>query len=88
MADTILVLNAGSSSIKCALFRASDEMALEVHGGTIFVDPVRLDPSGLSRLAKINELAPLHEPHRPALPGAARRRKRLVFVNQNSKELC
>jgi acetate kinase len=134
VADTILVLNAGSSSIKFALFRANhgmarlaagevenigtaphliiragNKLALEqrftpgpalshevllgpvlqwveahlgenrllavghriVHGGTIFVDPVRLDPPGLSRLAKLNELAPLHEPHNLAAVHAA-----------------
>ncbi len=134
MADAILVLNAGSSSIKFALFRADDGMArvaageveniggaphltiragnkvaLEqtlapdqalshevllgavllwveehlgenrllavghriVHGGTIFFDPVRLDASALTRLAKLNGLAPLHEPHNLAAVHAA-----------------
>ena len=50
-----------------------------VHGGEAFTDPVRLDAAALTELAKLNPLAPLHEPHnlaavtailglRPALP--------------------
>ena len=134
MADAILTLNAGSSSIKFALFRAASELprlasgavenignaphliiragnavALDqnfgpdhalsheallgavlhwvedhlgqdrllavghriVHGGTEFFDPVRLDAKALSRLAKLNALAPLHEPHNLAAVHAA-----------------
>ncbi len=134
MADAVLVLNAGSSSLKFALFRAADnlprlasgavenigtaphltiraghEVALEqkftpdqalsheallgavlhwvedhlgqdrllavghriVHGGTEFFDPVRLDASVLARLARLNALAPLHEPHNLAAVHAA-----------------
>jgi acetate kinase len=134
MVDAILVLNAGSSSIKFALLPAQDgkarlasgevenigttphlkiragtEIVLEqmfapeqklsheallgavlhwvedhlgdnrllavghriVHGGTMFFDPVRLDAASLSRLAKLNELAPLHEPHNLAAVHAA-----------------
>ena len=134
MADAILVLNAGSSSIKFAvlraedglrrlasgevenigraphlIIRAGDDVMLDqtygadlvlsheallgavlrwvedhlgenrllavghriVHGGTIFFDPVRLDAPSLSRLAKLNELAPLHEPHNLAAVHAA-----------------
>ena len=134
MADAILTLNAGSSSIKFALFRAAgglprlasgavenigsaphviiragNAVALDqkfgpdhplshevllgavlhwvedhlgqdrllavghriVHGGTEFFDPVRLDAKTLSRLAKLNALAPLHEPHNLAAVHAA-----------------
>ncbi len=126
MPDAILTLNAGSSSIKFALFEANEHLArmasgevenigaaphlriyagaglaLErswpqgaalsheellgavlhwvedhlgparliaaghriVHGGEAFIDPVRLDRATLEDLARLNQLAPLHEPH-------------------------
>jgi len=125
MSDAILTVNAGSSSIKFALFvvpeltriasgeienigaaphlkiRTGEEIAEEhrwqhqetlshealfekillwvdthlgqsrlvaaghriVHGGNLFTDPVRLDSAALTSLAKLNPLAPLHEPH-------------------------
>jgi acetate kinase len=47
MTDTLLVLNAGSSSIKFSLFAA----------------PVRLDADIVERLHKLVPLAPLHQPH-------------------------
>ncbi len=43
-----------------------------VHGGSRFVDPVRLDRGGLAELAKLNALAPLHEPHNLAAVQAVR----------------
>jgi acetate kinase len=34
-----------------------------VHGGARFTEPVKLDSATLTDLAKLNSLAPLHEPH-------------------------
>ena len=34
-----------------------------VHGGTDFIAPVKLSDDNLHRLEKLNELAPLHQPH-------------------------
>jgi acetate kinase len=90
----VLVVNAGSSSIKLSLLdeddralfaenlpspRAqADEAALldavrrggeidavghrVVHGGTAFVEPVRIDAAAVRRLERLTDLAPLHQP--------------------------
>lgn len=126
MADAILTINAGSSSIKFALFELHDELVqiaeglaenigaaphlriklggkvvLEknwpdhsqlhhedllsevlswvdshlgddvlvaaghriVHGGKTFIGPLLLDPAHLADIARLSQLAPLHEPH-------------------------
>ncbi len=34
-----------------------------VHGGRTFTQPLLLDPSHLAEIARLNQLAPLHEPH-------------------------
>jgi acetate kinase len=34
-----------------------------VHGGDLFLEPTRLTPQHLRDLARLNQLAPLHEPH-------------------------
>ena len=44
-----------------------------VHGGTLFTAPTRLDADTLGQLAKLNELAPLHNPRALAWIAAARR---------------
>jgi acetate kinase len=41
-----------------------------VHGGVAFVAPVRLDAGKLAELAKLDALAPLHEPHNLAAVAA------------------
>ncbi|HVE21704.1 MAG TPA: acetate/propionate family kinase [Acidocella sp.] len=43
-----------------------------VHGGAVFTAPTRLDADVLARLAKLNMLAPLHEPHNLAAIQAVR----------------
>ncbi len=142
MADAILTINAGSSSIKFALFELKDGLTRTaegqaenigaaphlriksagavvldrnwpdhaplnhedllsevlnwvdthlgdaelvaaghriVHGGKSFTEPLLLDPAHLAEIARLSQLAPLHEPHncaavqaifnlRPALP--------------------
>src|SRR5262249_62311453 len=37
-----------------------------VHGGTDFVDPVRIDDGVVARLRALTDLAPLHQPQSPA----------------------
>jgi acetate kinase len=44
-----------------------------VHGGDIFTGPARLDQAALDRLATLNPLAPLHEPHNLAAVAAMMR---------------
>lgn len=34
-----------------------------VHGGSLFVEPVRIDPSVIGKLRRLIPLAPLHQPH-------------------------
>jgi acetate kinase len=43
-----------------------------VHGGTRFHAPARLDDAALARLAELEPLAPLHQPHNLAMVAAAR----------------
>lgn len=43
-----------------------------VHGGTDFTKPVRLDADVMSKLAKLNRLAPLHQPYNLQMVEAAR----------------
>ena len=70
----ILVLNPGSSSIKRAVYelprgaRVDDSSSIDaagirvVHGGTKFVQPVRVDDTVLAEIDRLSELAPLHNP--------------------------
>ena len=85
----VLVVNAGSTSVKLALVDEDDESrslpSLEeaadvdavghrvVHGGDRFRDPVAIDESVLEELDALNELAPLHNP--PALNAIAEARR-------------
>jgi acetate kinase len=65
------------------LERAVGKTAIEavghrvVHGGIEFTEPVVLDPPRIDALAKLNPLAPLHQPHNLAGVRAAQR----VFPN-------
>ena len=83
----MLVVNAGSSSLKLSVVESDDTTALSesigedelpaalasagpvdavghrvVHGGTEFVEPVRIDGSVLRALRSLSDLAPLHQP--------------------------
>jgi acetate kinase len=80
----ILVVNAGSSSLKLALLDDDDALLWQrdlapgddlgdlgapdavghriVHGGTKYVEPVRIDPGVEADLRALTELAPLHQP--------------------------
>jgi len=70
----ILVLNPGSSSMKRAVYelprgaRVDDADAVDaagirvVHGGSQFVAPVVVDDAVVAAIAKLAELAPLHNP--------------------------
>jgi acetate kinase len=70
----ILVLNPGSSSMKRAVFDfpretvvaetdAVDAVGIRVvHGGSDFVTPVRVDDGVVAAIARLAELAPLHNP--------------------------
>jgi acetate kinase len=83
----VLVVNAGSSSLKLSVLESDDTTALSesvdegelpavlasagridavghriVHGGTDFVEPVRIDESVLTVLRGLRDLAPLHQP--------------------------
>jgi acetate kinase len=83
----VLVVNAGSSSLKLSVLESDDTATLSqsidegdlqavlaaagridavghriVHGGTEFVDPVRIDDSVLAVLRGLTDLAPLHQP--------------------------
>ncbi len=89
----ILVINAGSSTVKLSLFDANDQKLLAsethetqdassaldaflssfpgqvdlvghrfVHGGTRFVQPVRITPGVVDELKQLSDLAPLHNP--------------------------
>ena len=83
----MLVVNAGSSSLKLSVLESDDTTALSesidedelpsvlaaagqidavghriVHGGTEFVEPVRVDPDVLRILRGLTDLAPLHQP--------------------------
>ncbi len=70
----ILVLNPGSSSIKRAVYslprgvKVGDAEAIDavgirvVHGGSKFVEPVRVDDAVLAEIERLAELAPLHNP--------------------------
>jgi acetate kinase len=112
MADHLLTLNAGSSSIKYALFAIGGDLvrpesagqveglgagglshadALQavmgrvgsarivavghriVHGGSAFSEPVRIDDAALDAIARLEPLAPLHQPHNLAGVVAARK---------------
>jgi acetate kinase len=74
----VLVVNAGSSSLKLSVLDG-DELVWSgselgdvggvdavghriVHGGTEFVDPVVIDDSVVRRLEALTDLAPLHQP--------------------------
>lgn len=116
MREHLLTVNAGSSSVKFALFdgaaldaapvlqgqrdgiglagggAATHEAALAdilgqvrerqlriravghriVHGGTHFIEPVRIDDAVIARMAALAPLAPLHQPHNLAGVQAAR----------------
>ena len=81
-AGRILVVNAGSSSLKLSLLDHDDTLIAQpadpaelrglpapdavghrvVHGGTEFVDPVRIDDEVERRLRALTDLAPLHQP--------------------------
>jgi acetate kinase len=83
----VLVVNAGSSSLKLSVLESDDTTALSesvdddevpsvlasagridavghriVHGGTEFVEPVRIDDSVVRVLRGLSDLAPLHQP--------------------------
>ena len=70
----ILVLNPGSSSLKRAFYEfpkgvlAAESNPIDavgirvVHGGSRFMQPVRVDDSVLEEIRKLSELAPLHNP--------------------------
>jgi acetate kinase len=74
----ILVVNAGSSSLKLSVLDGDELVATPgdvseagqvdavghrvVHGGTEFVDPVLLDDAVVRRLEALADLAPLHQP--------------------------
>ena len=75
----VLVVNAGSSSLKLSLLDERDEVVWSgseldgvegvdavghriVHGGTEFVEPVRIDDRVVRRLYELTDLAPLHQP--------------------------
>jgi acetate kinase len=90
----VLVVNAGSSSLKLSVLDGADELVVSetlptvrgrvdeqtlraaverggevdavghrvVHGGSEFVDPVRIDERLLQRLRALADLAPLHQP--------------------------
>lgn len=74
----VLVVNAGSSSLKLSVLD-DDELVWSgselgdlgeidavghriVHGGTEFVEPVRIDERVVRRLYELTDLAPLHQP--------------------------
>lgn len=70
----ILVLNPGSSSLKRASFEYPEGIAVAesgkpdaigirvVHGGSRFVEPVRVSDEVLDEIRGLSELAPLHNP--------------------------
>jgi acetate kinase len=70
----ILVLNPGSSSLKRGCYDFPEGTAIAeperpdavgvrvVHGGSVFVDPVRIDDAVLATIRDLAELAPLHNP--------------------------
>ena len=70
----ILVLNPGSSSMKRAVYelprgaRVEETGAIDaigirvVHGGSTLVTPVRVDNAVVAEIARLAELAPLHNP--------------------------
>jgi acetate kinase len=92
----VLVVNAGSTSLKLSVVdedergRAVDSLVAArgvagvghrvVHGGSRFSEPTLIDESMLDELAKLVELAPLH--NRPALAAIASARQALPDVPQ------
>jgi acetate kinase len=74
----VLVVNAGSSSLKLSLLDGDDATTVDpddlrdvdadavghriVHGGTRFTDAVRIDESVQDELHALTDLAPLHQP--------------------------
>ena len=94
MPDRILVVNAGSSSLKLRVLDRDDRIVASedlpaprggadgdavtaavarlgpvqavghriVHGGTVYVEPVLIDPAVVGRLEALTDLAPLHQP--------------------------
>ncbi len=91
----VLVVNAGSTSLKLSVVSGDDSAAIEsfeaardvdavahriVHGGARFREPVLIDERVERELAALVELAPLH--NRPALEALAQARRALPDVPQ------
>ncbi len=86
----VLVVNAGSTSLKLHLVDGEDARAVEgfepadavghriVHGGARFVEPVVVDDEVLAAIEAVTELAPLH--NAPALDALRRAREALPDV--------
>ncbi|HVS85036.1 MAG TPA: hypothetical protein VHD91_05360 [Gaiellaceae bacterium] len=86
----VLVVNAGSTSLKCHLVRGETAESVEgfvpadavghriVHGGRRFTEPVVVDDAVEAAIEELSPLAPLHNP--PALEALRRARATLPVV--------